>query len=281
MTNRSSFLLSLFAAGSAFLLGLGLPVAAQDAPSDPAQQPILFGVAAPFTGSSAQYGVQIRMGAEQAQREINAAGGINGRPVKLVYEDDGGAQTEANKVALKLAGNSDVVAVVGHFNSSCSLAGRGIYRDANLLMFSPGSTNATVTLDHPNVFRNIFTDAFQGQSLAELVKNKLGYTKVAILHDNDDYGKGLSDFFEMRAGQIELDVVDRKAYDRETTDFRPLLQAISRRRPQAIVIAGLYQQAGLIARKRASRGSTSPSSVATASSPTSSPRLAGRPPKGP
>lgn len=219
-----------------------------------AAQPITIGVGAPFTGSSAHFGVQIRLGIEQALREINAAGGINGRPLRLQVEDDAGSQTEANKVALKLAGNPEVVAIVGHFNSSCSLAARGIYRDAGLLMFSPGSTNATVTLEHPNVFRNIFTDAFQGQSLAELVRERMNFERVAIIHENDDYGRGLSDFFVERAGQIGLNVVDRKSYDRDTTDFRPTLQAMVQRRPQAIVIGGLYHQAGLIARQAREQG---------------------------
>jgi branched-chain amino acid transport system substrate-binding protein len=235
---------------------------AQEGDAAPAEEkkaePIVIGVAGPFTGSSGQFGVQIRYGVELAQEEINAAGGVNGRPIQLIFEDDGGQQSEANKVALKLAANKDVLAVIGHFNSSCSLAARGIYRDAGIVMFSPASTNATVTLDHPNVFRNIFNDTFQGQSVARLVKEAMDLDRCAVLYDNDDYGRGLYESFREKADAIGLRVLGEQAYDRDTTDFRPLLQNLDKRRPKALVVGGLYQEAALIALQARELGLTYP-----------------------
>jgi branched-chain amino acid transport system substrate-binding protein len=231
---------------------------AQDAGSAPKQKPIVIGVAGPFTGPSAQFGVQIRYGVTLAQEEINAAGGINGRSVELTFEDDAATQSEANKVALKLASNKDIVAVIGHFNSSCSLAARGIYKDAGIVMFTPASTNANVTRGHPNVFRNIFNDNFQGHCVARLAKEILNSSRVAILYDNDDYGRGLYEAFREKADAIGLRVVADQAYDRDTTDFRPQLQAIARRRPEALIVGGLYQEAALIARQASELGMAIP-----------------------
>jgi branched-chain amino acid transport system substrate-binding protein len=239
------FLTLIAVVATALCLVVAAPAPAQDdSPSD--TKPIVIGVAGPFTGPSAQFGVQIRYGVTLAQEEINEAGGINGRPVELVFEDDAAQQSEANKVALKLASNPDVIAVVGHFNSSCSLAARGIYADAGIVMFSPASTNTTVTQGYDNVFRNIFNDRFQGESVARLLKEVMGMDRVAIIYDNDDYGRGLYDYFNAKAEELGLRVVAATAYDRDTTDFRPLLQPMIKRRPEALVLGGLYQEAALI-----------------------------------
>jgi len=218
------------------------------------QPPILLGVAGPFTGPSAQFGVQIRYGATMAQEAINEKGGIGGRKLELVFEDDAAQQNEANKVALKLASTPNVLAVVGHFNSSCSLAARNIYADAGLVMISPGSTNATVTLGLPNTFRNLFTDEFQGDSIARLIHENFKFERAAVIYENDDYGRGLFEFFKTTATSLGVNVVAEKAYDRDTTDFRPLLNAIQKMRPQVLVISGLYQQAGLITRQAREMG---------------------------
>ncbi|MFH0795139.1 MAG: ABC transporter substrate-binding protein, partial [bacterium] len=135
--------------------------------------PVQIAVAGPLTGDNAQFGHKMRLGAEIALFEVNAAGGIHGRPLQITYEDDAGSQQEANNVANKLVTNKDLMAVIGHFNSSCSLAGKPIYKEAKIVMFSPGSTNVTVCKGSDYAFRNIFTDEFQGHSLAEYISKVL------------------------------------------------------------------------------------------------------------
>lgn len=213
-------------------------------------EPIVIAVAAPFTGNSSEYGVKMRMGAELARDQINAAGGINGRQVELKTGDDAGNPAEAQNVATKIATDPAVVAVVGHFNSSCSLAAKDAYGQAKLVMFSPGSTNVTVTKDSNGyVYRNIFTDDFQGQSLADYAGPILGFKKVAILFDNDDYGTGLKESFKKRAAELGLQIVAEAAYDRETNDFRSQLETIRSSSPEIILVAGLYKAAGVVAKQ--------------------------------
>jgi len=208
-------------------------------------------VAAPFTGDSSEFGTQMRMGAELLLDEINDAGGINGKELELVFEDDGGKAEQAQTVATTLASNDEVLAVVGHYNSSCSLAAKGVYKSAGLVMLSPASTNVEVTKDSDLVFRNIFTDDFQGKSLAEYSGSILGKKNVAILYDNDDYGTGLKESFKQRAGELNLNVVTELAYNRDAPDFRAQLTTIqgTQPAPDIILIAGLYTQAANIARQ--------------------------------
>jgi branched-chain amino acid transport system substrate-binding protein len=212
-------------------------------------EPLVIAVAAPFTGDSSEFGVQIRMGVELAVDELNDAGGIDGRPVKLQVEDDAGNPADAQNVATKIAGNPKVLAVIGHFNSSCSLAGKGAYGEAKLVMLSPGSTNVTVTRDSDYVFRNIFTDDFQGQSLARYAGEVLGLKKAAILFDNDDYGTGLKDSFKAKAVELGMTIVSETAYGKDATDFRSQLTTVQASSPEIILIAGLYKHAAVIAKQ--------------------------------
>jgi branched-chain amino acid transport system substrate-binding protein len=216
----------------------------------------VLGVAAPFTGDSSEFGTQIRMGVDLYADQINKAGGINGRKLELNYQDDAGKAEQAQTVATTLASDDSVLAVIGHFNSSCSLAGKGLYSAANLVLFSPASTNVDVTKDTDYVFRNIFTDDFQGQSLASYAANMLGKKNAAILYDNDDYGIGLKESFKEQAGKLGLNIATELAYNTNAPDFRSQLTTIQglQPAPDIILIAGLYTQAANIARQARSLG---------------------------
>ncbi len=209
------------------------------------------GFAAPLTGDSSQFGIMLKMGAELYVDEINKAGGINGRMMKLNAQDDAGKAEQAQTVATTLASDNSVLAVVGHYNSSCSLAGKGIYSQAGMVMFSPGSTNVEVTKDTEYVFRNIFTDAFQGKSLATYSAKVLGKKNAAILFDNDDYGAGLKDSYKASAEGMGLNVITELAYNQNAPDFRSQLTTIQGMQPapDVLLIAGLYTQAANIARQ--------------------------------
>lgn len=241
-----------------------VPTAAgESAPtSAPTSQPMMtgqvitLGVAAPFSGDVAQFGASIRKGADLMVEEVNARGGIRGAMIKLVYENDGGNPQEAAIVARKLANNPEVVAVVGHFNSSCSLAGKPIYRDVGVLQFSPASTNPRVTKDSEWTFRNIYDDDFQGYSLAHYVHDKLHLQSVGVFYDNDDYGIGLKSAFIKEAEILGVRVVGQESYERDTVDFTPQLVKLASAKPDAIMIGGLYTQAAQIAGQARRMGMT-------------------------
>ncbi|MBI2943077.1 MAG: ABC transporter substrate-binding protein [Candidatus Wallbacteria bacterium] len=208
---------------------------------------IVLGVAGPMTGDLAQVGKMMERGAKMRVDEVNARGGIGGRKVELEVGDDTGNPKEASTVAQKFASNPAVMAVVGHYNSSCSLAGKPIYKEAGLVEFSSGSTNPTVCEGSDWTFRNIYRDDFQGQMLARYAKQHMGAARVAVFYDNDDYGIGLKTAFEEEAKKIALEVVAAQSYERDTVDFRPQLSTFMAKRPDIILVSGLFSQAAKIA----------------------------------
>ena len=211
---------------------------------------VIVAVAGPFTGTAAAFGEMIKRGAELKAKEINTAGGINGMTLTLKFGDDAGTDKEAKLVATRFATDNQILAVVGHFNSSCSLAGKPIYKDNGIVALSPGSTNVSVAEGSDWTFRNLYRDDFQGKFIARYIQNVLTDAKtVAVLFDNDDYGRGLRDAFTAEAKVIDLEVVRSVAYDRENTDFSTQLTDIKGKKPDVIFISGLYEQAALIVKQ--------------------------------
>lgn len=222
-----------------------------------AQQELRVGVAGPFTGNAAAFGEMIKYGAKLKEKEVNDAGGINGRKLTLVFGDDAGTEKEAKLVATRFATDRRILAVVGHFNSACSLAGKGIYAENGVVELSPGSTNVSVCEGSDWTFRNLYRDDFQGAFIAKYIKYVLtDFESVGVLFDNDDYGRGLKDSFTASAAEVGLNVVAVEAYDRDNTDFKAQLTSIKAKAPDIIFISGLYGQAGLIAKQARESGIT-------------------------
>ena len=222
-----------------------------------AQKELKVAVAAPYTGSAAAFGEMIRRGAELREKEINEAGGINGMKLTLLFEDDAGKGSEASLVAERIANNPQIVAVVGHFNSDCSLAGQEIYDRAGIVELSPGSTAVEVCEGSPWTFRNLYHDGFQGKFIAQYLDNVLtGIESVAVFFDNDAYGRGLRNAFVAEAEKIGLTLVASEAYERDSTNFKAQLTSIKAKNPDAIFISGLYTEASLIVKQGREAGIT-------------------------
>jgi len=207
---------------------------------------IVIAVAGPMTGSAAAFGEMIKAGAELKQQEINDAGGINGKMVKFQIEDDKGLAAEATSVSRKLAADSNVLAVVGHFNSDCSLAAKQEYNRVGIVGLSPGSTNVDVCQGGEWTFRNLYRDDQQGSFLADFAKEALKLSTVAILHESDNYGTGLKEAFEAQAKKNGLKIVAVESYQRgRTQDFKPHMTKIKSAGAEGVFISGLFNEAAL------------------------------------
>ena len=215
-----------------------------------AAETIKIGLAAPLTGSSAQDGESIKNGVQLAVDEINEKGGINGKKVVIDVQDDKTDPKEAAIVANKLSGDKSVLAVVGHFNSSATLAGAPIYNKAGVVEISPGSSSPAVTKAGDYTFRVITTDAFQADYVAKWAVNDLNYKKIAIIYENNDYGKGLSDVFAEKAKAQGATIVSNDSYlAGETKDFSAILTKVKAEEPDMLFIGGLYNETALIAKQ--------------------------------
>ena len=252
-----NWLVGLLVVGFVSVLGCQPPDKKNTSETQTTQGEVRVAVAGPFTGNAAAFGEMIKRGAERKAKEINEAGGINGMKLTLVFGDDAGTEKEAISVATRFATDRRILAVVGHFNSACSLAGKGIYQKNGIVELSPGSTNVSVCEGSDWTFRNLYRDDFQGEFIANYIKNFLKtFQTVAILFDNDDYGRGLRDGFTAAAEKIGIEIVASEAYDRDNTDFKAQLTSIKAKNPDLIFISGLYSQAGLIAKQAREAGIT-------------------------
>ncbi len=212
---------------------------------------IRIAVCGPMTGSAAAFGEMIKNAAKLKEKEINDAGGLSVRGkmmmVEAVIYDDKGDTTEATNVARRVASDDSITLVIGHFNSTCSLAAKEEYNEVGIVEFSPGSTNVAVCKNGPYTFRNLYSDDYQGQQIATYFAEIIGVKTVAVIFDNDDYGKGLMQSFSAKAKELGIDVVATVSYLRERTqDFKPLVQQAKDAGAEGIFMAGLYNEAALI-----------------------------------
>ena len=210
---------------------------------------IRIGVASPFTGDLAAYGDNVKAGTKLKLKEINDAGGINGRKLELVWGDDLCAPKEAGTVGSKFAADKSIVAVIGHLCSSATLAAMPIYVRAGLPTISPTSTNPAIgEVGKGWFFRNCYTDDFQGKYLASyLVPKLLGKKKVAIFYENNDYAIGLKNAFIGGAKDGGLIVTGVEAYMAKTIDFTPQLTKLLAAKPETIFLCGYHPEGALIA----------------------------------
>src|SRR5690349_444551 len=153
-------------------------------------QPIKIGLAGPMTGHSSQLGIATSNAEKIAVTDL---GNIQGWKVEMAIEDDGGGAEGGAAVANKLVSDPTFVAMAGHAFSGATAAAMPIYEKGGIPMMSPSATNPDLTTKGSTVFnRNAFTDTEQGIGAAKYLFEKLGVTKLALMHDGTDYGQGLA-----------------------------------------------------------------------------------------
>lgn len=220
-------------------------------------QDIVVGEFASLTGSEATFGINSSNGIELAKQEINNSGGVLGRKIKIIVEDDQSKPGQPSSAVKKLIASDKSIAILGEIASSRSLEAAPICQEAKIPMISPGSTNPRVTEVGDFIFRVCFIDPFQGTVMAKFALDTLHVKKVAILTDvKNDYSVGLTkyfkEYFTAHGGQI----VSERSFSGGGTDkdFRAQLTSIKAVQPEAIFVPGYYTEAGLIAKQARSLG---------------------------
>ncbi|HKZ71558.1 MAG TPA: branched-chain amino acid ABC transporter substrate-binding protein [Nitrospirota bacterium] len=209
------------------------------------EESVKIGVAGPMTGDQSKMGIDVKNGAELAVREWNERGGVLGKKIDLLDEDDQHDPKQAVSVANKLV-NDGIAGMIGHFNSSASIPASSVYNKANIPMITPASTNPQLTEQgFTNVFRVCGRDDQQGLVAATFVADMLKLKKVAVLHDKTTYGQGLADEFVKALGS-RVAVVDYNGISQEDKDFRAVLTALKGKGAELLYFGGIYPQGGLI-----------------------------------
>ncbi len=220
---------------------------------------IKVGVYADLTGQTSSFGQSTKNGIELAIDEVNAAGGVNGKKIQLIVEDDQGRTEQAKTVVEKLIKQDNVVAVLGEVASSNTLAAAPVAQEAKIPMITPSSTNPRVTQVGNYIFRVCFLDDFQGSSMAKFAANTLKAKTAAIFGDvNSDYSKGLTEFFEKEFTKLDGKVVAKEAYAQTDPDFKAQLTKIRNLNPEVIYVPGYYGQVGIIVKQARELGMNMP-----------------------
>ncbi len=209
--------------------------------------PIKIGTSFPLTGTVAADGQYIVDAIQLAVDECNAAGGINGRTVEIVSEDDEADPASAASIANKFSEDDSILTVITSYNSSCALAQVPVYKEAGLPAISPVSTSPDLTGASPYFFRTCASDAYVGKLGADYCA-ELGWKKVALLYEQDDYGLGISNKYteEAEAKGLEIAYTGTFVYG-ETKDFSTILTSIKDAGVDGIFICGLVTETALIA----------------------------------
>lgn len=216
---------------------------------------IKVGVIAPLTGDVAQYGNSTKEGIQLRIDEINAEGGINGKKIELIIEDDKGDIQEAVNAYKKLTAKDKVDIIFGAVTSGPSSAVANLANNDKVPMITPTGTSQDITLDKPFVFRTTFTDPFQGAVMGRYAGKK-GFKKVAVLTNTSiDYSTGLTKSFKEEAQKAGIELVEEK-YTSDDKDFKSILTNVKNANVEAIFIPDYYSTIGLIATQAKELGIT-------------------------
>lgn len=208
----------------------------------------------PITGQYAAFGAQMKAGIEQAVTDINKAGGVLGQQIVAEIGDDACDPRQAVSVANQMAGRG-VKLVAGHFCSGSSIPASKVYAEEGVLQISPASTNPRFTDEGGwNTFRTCGRDDQQGQVAGAFIAREFKGRKIAILHDNSAYGKGLADETKKALNAAGVQEAMYAAYTPGERDYSALVSRLKQSGAEVVYIGGYHTEIGLIARQSKEQG---------------------------
>jgi len=215
-------------------------------------QTIKIGMGSPMTGGDASFGID----AEQSGKiAVADAKPLQGFSFELVAEDDTGTAEGGAAVANKFVADQTLVGVAGHLFSGATAAAMPIYEAKGIPMLSPSATNPALTQKGSAVFNRVpFTDATQGKAAATYIYNVLGFRKIAVMHDGEDYGKGLAEIVKTEFEALGGTVVEFVGITSKEADYTPVLTTIAAKSPELIYFGGYTQDAGVLANQMKTTG---------------------------
>lgn len=221
------------------------------------KEPVVIGVGGPVTGPQAQYGAAWKKGFALALEEVNAAGGIQGRPLVIDFQDTQNLPAQTVAVAQKFIADPKVLLATGDFSSTSSMAASPLYQRAGLVQFGFNNSNPAFTNGGDFLWSNSPSQINEAPAHAAYVRD-LGLRKVAVFQLNTDWGKGTGDLTIASLEKYGVKVVLREAYLADNQDFKPLITKAKAAGVDGIVLVSYENDAALIVQQVRGQGVTLP-----------------------
>jgi len=202
-----------------------------------------------LTGSAAQYGKWSQNGIELAVSEINSAGGVDGKPLEIIYEDDASVPGSAVSAAKKLIAIDHVSAIIGPLTSSSVLAAAPVAEAGRVVLLSPCGSSPKITEAGDYIFRNWPSDNFEGSAMADFLAQQLHFKRVVVVAMNNEYGIGLRDVFVPRAKELGLQILDVMSFEQGATDFRAQAARVAELKPDVVYAPGHAREVAMLIRQ--------------------------------
>jgi branched-chain amino acid transport system substrate-binding protein len=220
---------------------------------------IKIGAIGPLSGAASTYGISVKEGAQLLEKEVNSAGGINGKKIQFIFEDDQADPNSSMQAFNKLVDSEKVSAILGPVTSGATLAVAPNATAKQIPMITPTATEPTITkVGGDYMFRGCFVDSFQGDVLGKYASETLNFKTAAVLYNSgSDYSKGIADSFKVKFEGAGGKVGEFSTYNDKDTDFKAQLTKIKTLNPDVIVLPDYYNVVGLIAKQARDMGITS------------------------
>jgi branched-chain amino acid transport system substrate-binding protein len=240
MRNRMMIMVAVF---TVICLSFTLPSFAQN-------KTVKIGLAHPITGPSSNDGQMARDGAILALEMAKSKPEFKAYELVSISEDDKSDPKDAAAIANKYAGDPEIFAVIGNYNSSCTLAAAAILTKAGIVQISPGSSSPKITGYSKYLLRTNPTDKIVGANIVKWAK-EMGFKKIAVVYESSDFGKGLQHIYmDSWPGQDGYEIVANETYlPGSTLDLTPILTKIKQSKAEAVLLGSLYNEASLIAKQ--------------------------------
>ena len=216
---------------------------------------ISVGTILPISGPVSAYGIQARDAMLMAFEEINNQGGVLGKKLALIVEDDENSPEKTTNAFKKLTSKDKANIIIGGMTSKCTLAITTLAQAKGVLLITPTSTNDTVTDAGDMIFRSCYNDSFQGIVMGQYAVDTLKAKSVAVLYDiSNDYSVGLADSFKKKIESMGAKLVSMESYSAGDKDFNAQLTKIKASAPEALFIPDYYSTISLVAKQIRAQG---------------------------
>lgn len=214
------------------------------------QGTVKIGLSAPITGNYAEFGENFKYAVQMAADEINSRGGIRGRKVEVVVMDSKGDPKEAVLIAQKFVQDKEILAAIGDFTSTASLAAAPVYERYGLVQLSPTASHPDFAPSGEYMFGIVGTQAGEGPfNVKYIAQGYLGLKSAAVIYINNDWGVVTKDYFVKAAKEYGLKITTTQPFFEGEKDYTATLTKIRQTSPEGIYIAAMYNEASLIARQ--------------------------------